>query len=439
MFELRSAIVGVVLTMLALSGCNKPQGSGEATSSPAEKKVDQQAKSAGTADPENVKAAKARIGELGARAKYTLKNDVLTEIVIQDGSNLTAEDITLFGKLSDLDKLQILNFRAFNNDMLATLTGLKGLKTLAITNSAIDDAGVETIVKSFPALVELDLSSNTNMTSGVVKILTEQPHLQRLILVQNRINDIGAQKFANLKDLRALDLRGNMEAGDMALEVIAGLPKLTSLKHRSTAVTNSGIEQLERSSTLESLLMQDFAITDEAGNSLAKLSKLSQLEVFRCQGFGSEGVLALKGLGLTRLMLRDLPTIDDRALEVFDDLPKLKRLTLYELTSLGDSGLAHLGSLKSLESLDIWIIPQMSDATIDVIATLPNLTELKIRGTAVTGNCVDKILGMTKLQSLMLKENGVFSDEDLKKLAGRKWKLDVGTSGDSTSGDAAAQ
>ena len=72
--------------------------------------------------------------------------------------------------------------------------------------------------------------------------------------------------------------------------------------------------------------MQDFGITSQAGQYLAKLDNLTQLEIFRCQGFGSEGVLALKGMKLTRLTLRDLPMVDDQAMEVFTDLPELKRL-----------------------------------------------------------------------------------------------------------------
>ena len=75
-----------------------------------------------------------------------------------------------------------------------------------------------------------------------------------------------------------------MEAGDMALEVVADLPKLTSLKHRSSAVTDSGMEHLSRNQALESLLIQDFAITDQSGPSLAKLGKLSQLEIFPVPG-----------------------------------------------------------------------------------------------------------------------------------------------------------
>ena len=49
---------------------------------------------------------------LGPNAKYTLlPDDVMTEIVIQDGSSLSAEDIALFGRLTDLETLQILNYR----------------------------------------------------------------------------------------------------------------------------------------------------------------------------------------------------------------------------------------------------------------------------------------------------------------------------------------
>ena len=389
-----------------------------------------------TAIADDVKAARARLDAFGSRTKYAPKaGGLLTEIVIQDGSNLTADDLALFGKLSDLEKLQIFNCRSLNDEMAATLSGLKGLTSLALTNTVINDVTVEMIVKSFPNLIDLDLSSNTNMTSGVLKIVSGMGQLQRLTLVQNQVNDIGAQRLSKLQELRALDLRGNMEAGDMALEVVAALPKLTGLKHRSTAVTDSGLEYLSHNQTLESLLMQDFAVTDQSGPHLAKLGKLSQLEVFRCQQFGTEGVLALKGMGLTRLTLRDLPNIDDRAMEVFDDLPKLKRLYLHEIASVSDSGLKHLAAQKSLELLDIWTVPQMTDATVDVIATLPALKELSIRATAITDASLDKLLAMPSLQTLTLKENGSVTADGLKKLSAKKWtKLDIGAS---DSGEAA--
>jgi Leucine-rich repeat (LRR) protein len=438
-------VVGTILGLFSWTGCNKPSGvenGAGAKSTPATTEVKAQAapkaKTPATADSGDVKAARERIDGLGKRAKYAPKEgDLLTEIVIQDGSNLKAEDLAIFGKLSDLEKLQIFNCRTLNEEMAATLGNLKGLKTLAITNSAINDSTVQMIVKSFPNLIELDLSSNTNMTNGVVKILSELTKLQRLTLVQNQVNDIGAQRLAKLQDLRSLDLRGNMEAGNMALDVVADLPKLTAFKHRSTAVDDIGLESLSRNQTIESLLLQDFVITDQSGPHLAKLGKLAQLEVFRCQGFGSEGVLALKGMGLNRLTLRDLPNVDDRAMEVFTDLPKLKRLFLHELTSVGDSGLKNLSALTSLELLDVWTVPQLKDATIEIIAQLPQLKELSIRATGVTDQSIDLLLSMKGLQSLTFKENGSVTAEGLKKLATRKWaKLDLGTSGSADAADA---
>lgn len=382
---------------------------------------------ASTANVEDVKAARERLAALKAKATPTV-GDLLIEIEIKDGSNLTAEDLTLFGKLSDLKKLQIINCRTLNDEMAASLSGLKGLTSLALTNTVISDATVEMIVKSFPILTDLDLSSNTNMTSSVVKIVSQMSQLQRLTLVQNQVNDIGAQRLSKLQALRALDLRGNMEAGDMALEVVADLPKLTGFKHRSTAVSDSGMEYLSRNQTLDSLLIQDFNITDQSGPHLAKLGKLTQLEIFRCQGFGSEGVLALKGMALTRLTLRDLPNVDDRAMEVFDHLPKLRKLYLHELHSVSDEGLKHLAALQSLEVLDIWSVDKMTDATVDLIVALPQLKELTIRTTAVTDATVDKLLGMKGLQSLTFKENGAATEEAVKKLNSRKWmELDLGT------------
>jgi Leucine-rich repeat (LRR) protein len=299
-----------------------------------------------------------------------------------------------------------------------------------LTNSAVTDAGVETLVQAFPNLIDLDLSSNTNLTGASLKQIAGLAKLERLTLLQNRFNDLNTRRFSKMPQLQSLDLRGNMEAGDMTLEVVGKLPHLTALKHRSTAVTDAGLQGLAESKTLESLLMQDFVITNESGPHLAKLSKLSSLEVFRCQGFGSEGVLALAGLPLTRLTLRDLPDVGDPALAVLAKLPRLKRLYLHELASLGDEGLRQLAAAKELEVLDIWSLPQMTDASVGVIAGLPNLKELSIRETGVTEASVGTIAAMPKLQSLTFKNNGPLSAANAAKLTGKKWsKLDLGGAG----------
>ena len=379
----------------------------------------------------DVAAAKTRLDSLGKDAAYKLDGEGrFTEITIEDGAELTADDVALFGRLGDLRALRILNCRVLNDAMVGQLTGLGNLDTLALTNSAVTDVGVETLVQAFPNLIELDLSSNTNLTGAALKQIASLAKLERLALLQNRFNDLNTRRLAKMPQLKGLDLRGNMEAGDMTLEVLGKLPHLTALKHRSTAVTDAGLQGLAESTTLESLLMQDFVITNESGPHLAKLTKLSSLEVFRCQGFGTDGVLALAGLPLTRLTLRDLPDVGDPALAVLAKLPRLKRLYLHELASVGDEGLRQLAAAKELEVLDIWSLPQMTDASVGVIAALPNLKELSIRETGVTEASVGTIAAMPKLQSLTFKNNGPLSAANATKLTGKKWsKLDLGGAG----------
>jgi len=441
----RGALVALFVSFVCLCGCPTPDGGGggrggghgsgmgggrggggrRAVESEASEEAPVEAS---TAKAEDVDAAKTLLDGLGPNAKYTLlPGRVMTEIAIPDGSGLSAENIALFGRLSDLETLQILNYRSLNDEMASQLAGLENLTTLALTNSVIGDPTVELIAKSFPNLTNLDLSSNTNMTSGVLKAICELSTLERLTLVQNRFNDLSTGRLSKLENLRVLDIRGNMEAGDMTMEILGTLPKLAALKHRSTTVTDYGMELLAESKTLSALLIQDFGITSQAGEQIAKLDKLTQLEIFRCQGFGSDGVLALKGMKLSRLTLRDLPMVDDMAMEVFAELPELKRLYLHENDSISDEGLKNLGSLKSLEVLDIWSVSQMTDATVDVIASLPNLKELSIRVTGVTDAAVDKLLAMPKLKSLTFKDNGSVTAEGLEKLAAKEWvKLDVG-------------
>jgi Leucine-rich repeat (LRR) protein len=374
----------------------------------------------------DVAAARKRIADLGGKAVVD-EAGRLVEIAVEDGSEVTADDVALLGRLTDLKSLRILNCRDLDDAMLGMLTGLSGLTTLAVTNSGITDAGVEAIVKAFPGLVELDLSSNTNLTGATMKSIAGLAGLKRLLLVQNRFNDLSMRRLAKMPAIEVLDLRGNMEAGDLTLEAAGGLPGLRSLKHRSSAVTDLGMEKLAAAANLESLLMQDFVVTSGCGPALAKLGKLSSLEIFRCQGFGSDGVLALAGMPLTRLTLRDLPDVGDRALEVAGKLPQLKRLYLHELASVGDEGIAQLAGAKQLEVLDIWSLPLMTDASIEAITRLPALRELSIRETGVTEAAIGKILAMEGLKSLTFKNNGPLSKENAAKLAARKWtKLDLG-------------
>jgi hypothetical protein len=370
-------------------------------------------------------AAAARVAELGGQVTRAADGR-LTGIAIADGSGLNLADMQLFAGLPGLESLSLLNCRALDDTFVEALGPARGLRGLALTNSAVTDAGVAALAAAFPDLVELDLSSNTNLTGAAMRSIASLDQLERLSLVQNRFNDLHTRRLKTLEHLAVLDLRGNMEAGDMTMGTAGGLPKLRALKHRSTIVTDDGIERLAASGSLAALLMQDFAISDAAGRHLAGCRSLASLEVFRCQGFGTPGVLALAGLPLERLTLRDLPQVGDDALAVVAQLPKLRRLALHELASVGDEGLARLAAAGGLQVLDLWAMPLVSDASARVIAGLPALEELSVRETAMTAAALDAIMANERITSLTFK-NGDLPAALRAKLSTRKWKkLDVG-------------
>ena len=120
----RLGIVVCVVALLPLSGCSGPTNDPRPVQ-PGESAVDEtvaadtpdaatpEAAAPDAAAPEmpapestaaaEVEAAKNLLDGLGANAKYKAASDGrLTQIIIQDGSSLSANDIALFGKLPDL-------------------------------------------------------------------------------------------------------------------------------------------------------------------------------------------------------------------------------------------------------------------------------------------------------------------------------------------------
>ena len=347
--------------------------------------------------------------------KYELTPAGTLKSLTVDGAALDEAAIDLFAKQSNLEQLQITNFRSLNDAMVEKLTGLKKLKSLKLTNSGISDAAMKTIVASFPSLVELDISSNTLLTDGALKEVAKLNDLEQLTMMYCDFSEFGILDISEMPKLKMLDIRANMQVGNGGMSYIANLPALKSFKHMCTAVDDFGMESLSKSKGLETIEIQDFNITDRAGEFIRQFENLKNLIVFRCQGFGSGGMNELKGMKLTRLTLRDLPSVDDTGMEAFRELPTLRRLFLHELNSVSDAGMMNLVYLKDLELLDIWEVP-ITDKSMETISKLANVKTLSIRSTRITDASVDMLLQMPKLESLTITDNGQVTPVGLEKL-----------------------
>jgi len=365
---------------------------------------------------EAVQKAIDRIKELNGQYTLTPENTIRT-ITFADGGNLNAGVFDLFAQQSDLDALRIAHYRELNDADVAKLTGLKKLRTLALSNGAITDAAVRTIAEAFPGLVNLDLGRNSRLTDAAAREIAKLKELETLVLLYCNLGEFGMMHIAALPKLRALDIRGNMTIGNGGMRTLAGLPALRSLQHLSPAVTDDGIRALAEAKVLDSLMIQDFSITGDSGQYIRQMERLTSLIIFRCENFDSYGVLDLAGLKLNRLTLRGLP-VDDSAMAVFSELPTLRLLYLHEL-NVSDAGMANLAHLKNLELLDVWDIPA-TDKSVEVIAKLPALKTLMLRSTNVTDAGLELLLTMPNLETVTLTDNQHVTPEMIQKLRDAK-------------------
>lgn len=150
---------------------------------------------------------------------------------------------------------------------LQTLSPLAELKKLRL--SGLKTGGdTASILASFPAVADLDLSAST-LTDADCEKIAQMPKLVKLNLYQAPIGGEG------LKNLLPLAQR------------------LVSLNLDATKIDDTALGALEAFSNLTFLHLGRTAITDSAAESLAKLSKLEKLHVTRTQ-MTDEGIAALK-------------------------------------------------------------------------------------------------------------------------------------------------
>jgi hypothetical protein len=365
----------------------------------------------------DVQEAIDQIKKLNGQVTLTPENTIKT-ITFTNGSGLNAGMFDLFAQQADLESLLVADYRELNDAVVAKLTDLKKLKTLSLTNGAISDAAIATIAKAFPDLVHLNVSYSSRLTDAATREIAKLKQLETLGLLFCDFGEFGILNLTSLSKLRELDIRGNMKIGDGGMDALTMLPDLRVLKHRSPAVSDRGIQALTGAKALTSLEVWDLSITGQSGQSFRQMEKLTTLMICRCEIFDSEGVLALKGLKLNRLTLRGLP-IDDSAMEVFQELPTIRRLYLYELSSITDAGMANIVHLKDLEILDIWEVP-VTDKSMETIAKSASLKTLLLRGTDVSDAGLELLLTMPKLESVTLTDNVKVSPAMIQKLRDAK-------------------
>jgi hypothetical protein len=208
--------------------------------------------------------------------------------------------------------------------------------------------------------------------------------------------------LANLKSLRSLRIINQAKLDDAGLAHLAGLNQLEAFSYIGTKMTGEpfkdfrGWTNLKRSSyrgsrmsdaglislcaafpNLESLVLAHGHFTDEAVAHVAKLSKLTGLEIGSPQAT-PECLRHIAGLKLEYLQLGD--GLDKSAgIAIIKDIGTLKRLTLTGMSAATAADLAAVAGMKHLEHLEMNNLPDERLAELSQFGFLGSLRLVRSR------------------------------------------------------------
>lgn len=190
----------------------------------------------------------------------------LKKLWLNSNDAITAEGFAVFANLAELASLA-LDDTAIDDATLDTVAGLKKLKRLYIANTNVTDAGVAKLiglnqllglglegtkvtdtglvdVAKLSALEEVRLSQ-TAITDKGIKELSKLPQLKSLTLVDMDITSAGLTWLPQCENLEILDLAGT-KVDDSVVDSVAQIPKLVSVSLRRTSVSDDAVNRLKR-------------------------------------------------------------------------------------------------------------------------------------------------------------------------------------------------
>jgi serine/threonine protein kinase len=196
-------------------------------------------------------------------------------------------------------------------------------------------------------------------------------------------------------------LTANERVDDDLLTRIATLRSLVGLTLQNTNITDAGVRELGRISTLDSVYFHGAPLTDVGVLPLTELPNLRELVLSDTKITDVTLQRLVPRRQLLRLNLKGT-RITDSGMEYVGRMASLQRLYLPE-TAVTDAGLRHLTSLSNLEELGL-SKTAVTDSGLAHLAHLNKLRLLYLAGTAVTPAGVQRLQDALKGCQIVLDE-----------------------------------
>jgi Leucine Rich Repeat (LRR) protein len=187
------------------------------------------------------------------------------------------------------------------------------------------------------------------------EILECLPHLAELLLDLSgtRISDAGLEGLAGVRNLERLIIGTTDKITDAGLVHLKDLPKLIEVNlWGNNNITDAGIEHLSHNRSLKVLMFSKVALTDKGAAHLKRLQNLWKLNLGDTE-LGDAGLADLKQLPRLQGLFFNSSKPTDAGLA---HVKEMKNVGLYlglRGSQITDEGLEHLVGLKELQSLDV--------------------------------------------------------------------------------------
>jgi Leucine-rich repeat (LRR) protein len=285
------------------------------------------------------------------------------------------------------------------------LGDLKELDSLELDRIWIGDAGMKSLGK-LTKLRKLRLkrsppvAPDPGITDRGLAHLEGLSQLEALELQFVDVKAAGLQHLRHLSHLRTIKI--DYDGPDAGLAHLQGLAKLETLMLGGTQIDGSGLKHLAACRNLHTLEVPSERLTDSGMEQIGRLTSLEVLYLTSARGWpwsASTTDASLRHLaGLTRLRALWLPEVGDAGIVHFRGLKNLESLHLGS-SRISASGLGPLQGLTRLRTLELHGAG-VSDKALEPLRGLINLRSLIIDGTKVTDAGLESLKGLKNLQRL---------------------------------------
>ncbi len=335
------------------------------------------------AEPLTEKAAEAAIVKFGGRVIHDMSvgargNPVLT--VGLDGTDAKTFDAAWLKPFPKLNRLTLAGTKNVDG-LLKNLGGLPNIRSLGLDNSDVTEEGLKALA-GMKNLADLDLSGVKKPTAKAFAALADCTKLEMLNLAETAIDDEALGKLDTLIALKELKLQSTKVALK-ALGAFAKWTKLRDLDLSETPLDETALASVAAAKDLEILVIQKSPHKDADLKPLTKLTKLKKLDLAESSKITGIGLAGLEAsTGLETLLLNDTAISDD-GMKAIAKFESVKMLDL-DRTKVTDVGIKLLASPRSLVALSFEETTVGDNGLLTVVDKAKKLEKVGVRKSKVT-------------------------------------------------------